>query len=150
VSRAPTEVRPLYRGINVGHRFAAKARAARATYLSGEACPRASCAQPRRRHRRRPPSEVAWRAPPSEPHRHLGNLPWPPYCTPRAPQVACVPGRASCSPEDQSQRPPEAGAAEPSRRHVLGPVQTPESVVGEPLSTPPPFPGRAEPSPRRN
>jgi hypothetical protein len=27
---------------------------------------------------------------PSEPHRHLYNLPWPPYCTPRAPQVACV------------------------------------------------------------
>jgi hypothetical protein len=68
-----------------------------------------------------PPLEVAWRAPPSEPHRHLYNLPWPPYCTPRAPQVACVPGRASCSPEDQSQRPPEAGAAEPPRRHASEP-----------------------------
>jgi hypothetical protein len=99
---------------------------------------------------RRTPLEVAWRAPPSEPHRHLYNLPWPPYCTPRDPQVACVPDRASCSPEDRSQRPPEAGAAEQPRRHALGAVQPPESIVGEPLSTPPPFPGRAEPSPRRN
>jgi hypothetical protein len=94
---------------------------------------------------RRPPLEVAWRAPPSEPHRDLYNLPWPPYCTPRAPQVTCVPGRASCSPEDRPQRPPEAGAAEPPRWHALGVVQPSESVVGEPLSTPPPFPGRAEP-----
>jgi hypothetical protein len=87
---------------------------------------------------------------PSEPHRHLYNLSWPPYYTPRAPQVACVLGRASCSPEDRSQRQPEAGAAEPPRRHALGAVQPPESVVGEPLSTPPPSPDRAEPSLRRN
>jgi hypothetical protein len=141
--------RSPYRNINAGHRFAAKARAACAAYLSWGTCPCASRAQPRRRHRRRPPLEVTWRAPPSEPHRHLYNLPWPPYCTPRAPQVSCVPGQATYPSEDRSQRPPGSGAAEPPRRHALGAVQSPESVVGEPPEHAPALsrPSRAFPSP---
>jgi hypothetical protein len=133
---------PPYCGVNAG------------SFLRGEEkephCYK-GCSRPFLGHAcRQPPLEVAWRAPPSEPHRDLYNFPWPPYCTPRAPQVACVPGRASCSPKDRPQQPPEAGAAEPPRRHALGAFQPSESVVGEPLSTPPPFPGRAKPPPRWN
>jgi hypothetical protein len=61
--------------------------------------------------------------------------------SPRASSAAYWPGLTAASPEASSQRPPEAGAAEPPRWHALGAVQPPESVVGETLSTPPPFPG---------
>jgi hypothetical protein len=72
--------------------------------------------------------------------------------SPRSPEparAASVRTAPSIAPEQKLQR-QEPPATVASRRRALPyPVREHKSVVGEPLSTPPPFPSRAEPSPRR-
>jgi hypothetical protein len=71
-------------------------------------------------------------------------IPTPP---PRVVDALPVP---SIAPEQKIQRQETPVAAASRRRTPPYPVREHKSVVGEPLSTPPPFPGRVEPSPHRN
>jgi hypothetical protein len=66
------------------------------------------------------------------------------------PRAVDAPPAPSIALEQKLQRQEPPATAASRRRAPPYPVCEHKSVVGEPLTTPPPFPGRAEPSPCRN
>jgi hypothetical protein len=130
---AHAEVRSPYRGINAGHPFAAKARAANAAYLSGAMLPHTSHAQlrselPLSLTVRPPPYSHLLRPSPLQPTPLATSL-----GTPGADCAALFVAPAESSPESELQRPPVRPSTEPHHRQPLYPNQAHKSVTGKPL-----------------
>jgi hypothetical protein len=85
-------------------------------------------------------------APSCAPFHARPSCPTPSLVPTEAHPTALSHGRASTSPEQALPQLASGDAAEHHHRVLLRTVQPPESFVGEPLSTTPPFPGRFRPS----
>jgi hypothetical protein len=103
-----------------------------------------------RRPTSRPPSVSQRRASIIRPNHHRPSVLASPHDTTPPPRAVDATTSASPPPEQELQRRVPPATAASRRRAPPYPICEHKSVVGEPLSTPPPFPGRAEPSPRRN